>query len=807
MLAASNNKVIKVWDISDGECIKSWKSKKVVDKCGWSPDGKLVWTSTWSPDLKVWDPTTGKKVIGFKAHGTIRCCTFLKDNISLLVGGDSGEVNLFQISDNPVPWFRNVGFDVDGMTLSPDESFMIFYGDHDACLMDRQEFLIPWGIKSVRSILFSHREDIIVTCKRRTLGFWAPFAGSELGTFEAHKQMIIALEMTQQRDYILTLSCHVKSGSNSTLKLWRNEARLIDDIEKSIWELDINVIDMFTKQIGDAKGWIIFFQVSLDLDSPSSLDFAVRVFGRNFESVLDLLSRVIDAEELEEGEELLKLVLMVICRNPTVTPETIHLLARAKTLVKKVNISLQIQTLINEAAARMLDKAGPFIADYDLTRFLVNEIIQSGPGLDSFIQHYVAMVIRFIGHSGKIDDDVDELRDVAKEIIKLLTEVLTKFKPNSKTAVRGLNSSFKRQASNNFKENELMKTKETLNINPMDPETPIIKCILQTLDYNIELGQWVVINSIIKTLTELNLFHVNHRRKLRQKAHTLLTNLNEEGQAVYERFLKSTGASLLTELKNRNDNQYTLTQQKFHSKLDWYNGDDESVDLIKFNRCIRPLNGKLPLSNITRRVRETAKEGSFIDGSGQSYYVQYLRLCAGVHQKDFEAKLKVLFPGRPTFVHLNSLKECFDLVRAKCKHKSQPKASHLLDVISTLLVFETPKQLLEAQILVENNFEVLMTLNCFRKDTDISEIFFGFRMLRTYVLLEKRGVFHIAEISITLQEFFNLNTAASRFRSIKDLDFATGAKISHRSFYRPASFAVAPGIDILARAIGGESQL
>jgi len=279
VLAASNNKDVKVWDISEGECIITWRTRKVVDKCGWSPDGKRVWTTTWSPDLKVWDPTTGKKVIGFKAHGTIRCCTFLKDNISLLVGGDGGEVNLFQISDNPVPWFRNVGFDVDGMALSPDDSFMIFYGDHDACLMDKQEFLIPWGIRSVRSIGFSHRDDIVVTCTRRMLGFWAPFAGSELGKFEAHKQMIVGLEMTNTRDYFITLSCHTKAGTNSTLKLWHNETRLIDGIEKAILELNIDVIETFTKNLGDAKGWIKFFRVGLDLDTPLSLDFALRVFG------------------------------------------------------------------------------------------------------------------------------------------------------------------------------------------------------------------------------------------------------------------------------------------------------------------------------------------------------------------------------------------------------------------------------------------------------------------------------------------------------------------------------------------------
>jgi len=511
---------------------------------------------------------------------------------------------------------------------------------------------------------------------------------------------------------------------------------------------------------------------------------------------------------LEDGEELLKLALQVVCRNPAVTPETIHLLARAKNLVKKVNISLQIWTLINEAAGRMLDKIGPFIADFDLTRFLVNEIIQSGTGLDTFIQHYIAMIIRFIEQSGQIDDDVDELRDVAREMILLLTKILRMFQSNTKLAVGGVYTSLKRQRLKGLKEDQVTKIEETHSLNPEDPESPIIHCILKTLDYQLELSQWVVINEIIKTLSDQNLFHAHHRRKLRQKAHKLLTNLNDEGTATFERFLKSPGSFELTELKNVKAKQYTpLTQQRFHPKLDWYHGDDEAVDLIKFNRCVRPLNGKLPLGSITGSERESKDQGTFIDGTGHQYYIQYLRLCAGVHQKDFEGKLKQLFPGRPTFVHLNSLKECFELSRAKCKHKPQPKASHLLDVISTLLVFETPEQLLDAQVLVQKNFDLLMTQNCFRKDTDISEIFFGFRMVRTYVLLERDGVFHVGEISLTLQEFFNLNTAATRFRSIKDLDFASGENISHRSFYRPASFAVEPGIDLFTRGLGGESQL
>jgi len=418
------------------------------------------------------------------------------------------------------------------------------------------------------------------------------------------------------------------------------------------------------------------------------------------------------------------------------------------------------------------------------------------------------MVVRFIERSGEIKDDMDELQDLSKEMIQLLTTTLSMFKSNT-SSVGGMYSSLKRQSSLN--KHEFTNMRETRNINPLDPESSIINCIMRTLDYHIELSQWVVINSIIKTLAEQKLFNAVHKRKLRQKAHILLTNLNDEGKATYDRFLESQDSSLLSELKSNNENQFTLTQQKFHSKLEWYHGDDEAVDLIKFNRCIRPLKGKLPLAGITRsNSRSSNSDASFIDGSGYAYYTQYLRLCAGVHQKDFEAKLKKLFPEQTVFVHLNSLQECFDLARSRCKHKPQPKASHLLDVISTLLVFDSPQHILDAKCSIENNFDVLMTVNCFRKDTNISEIFFGFRMLRTYVLLEKNGVFHVGEISLTLQDFFDLNTAAARFRSIRDLDFATGAKISHKSFFRPASFAAAPSIDLLARSLTrelGESQL
>jgi len=73
-------------------------------------------------------------------------------------------------------------------------------------------------------------------------------------------------------------------------------------------------------------------------------------------------------------------------------------------------------------------------------------------------------------------------------------------------------------------------------------------------------------------------------------------------------------------------------------------------------------------------------------------------------------------------------------------------------------------------------------------------------MIRTYVLLEKDGVFHVGEISLTLQDFFDLNTAAARFRFIRDMDFQNGVEVSYKSFFRPASFTVTQGLDPLVRS-------
>jgi WD40 repeat protein len=61
-LATGNaNQTIKIWDVADGQYVRSLKTGYVI-ALGLSPDGQTLATSYWAPEVKLWDVSTGLQI-------------------------------------------------------------------------------------------------------------------------------------------------------------------------------------------------------------------------------------------------------------------------------------------------------------------------------------------------------------------------------------------------------------------------------------------------------------------------------------------------------------------------------------------------------------------------------------------------------------------------------------------------------------------------------------------------------------------------------------------------------------------------
>jgi RNA polymerase sigma factor (sigma-70 family) len=116
---------IELWDVSSGKKIASL-GKSFFLPVRFSPDGKLLATSSAKTDVDIWDLKTRKKLRSWQAHPTdVWKIAFSADSRKLVTCGSTGEVRLWDVATGrqlqELDWKRgaNEGYE-SVMALSPD---------------------------------------------------------------------------------------------------------------------------------------------------------------------------------------------------------------------------------------------------------------------------------------------------------------------------------------------------------------------------------------------------------------------------------------------------------------------------------------------------------------------------------------------------------------------------------------------------------------------------------------------------------------------------------------------------------------
>jgi WD40 repeat protein/serine/threonine protein kinase len=216
-LSGSSDKNARLWEVSTGNCIRSFQG---VVKCfGLSPNGR--WALTWSVDktLQLWEVSTGLSIRTFADNTSINSACFSPDSRSVLVGGFDEALRLWEVSSGRcIGTFGRHESMVASVCFSPDGRCALSGSDRKLRLWD------VWTGRCIRtfegdngfikSVCFSPDGLWALSGDDgNAVRLWAVSTGKCVRTFKGHTGTVQSVCFSSDGRWIL-------SSGDKTLRLW-----------------------------------------------------------------------------------------------------------------------------------------------------------------------------------------------------------------------------------------------------------------------------------------------------------------------------------------------------------------------------------------------------------------------------------------------------------------------------------------------------------------------------------------------------------------------------------------------------------
>jgi hypothetical protein len=123
VLSASTDGTLRLWDVATGESVRTFVGHTDgVRSCAFSPDGRLALSASYDDTLRLWDVATGESVRTFEGHaGFVLGCAFSPDGRLALSSSFDRTLQLWDVaSDAMVRTFTSHASMVEGCAFSPD---------------------------------------------------------------------------------------------------------------------------------------------------------------------------------------------------------------------------------------------------------------------------------------------------------------------------------------------------------------------------------------------------------------------------------------------------------------------------------------------------------------------------------------------------------------------------------------------------------------------------------------------------------------------------------------------------------------
>nr|WP_313954524.1 hypothetical protein [Aulosira sp. FACHB-615] len=366
LASGSYDQTIKLWDVSTGKPLKTLSGhNSYVNSISFSPDGKTLASVSWDKTIKLWDVSTGKFLKTLSGHNSsVNSISFSPDGKTLAsVSGDE-TIKLWDVSTGkPLKTLRGHNSSVNSISFSPDGKTLAS-GSYDNTIklwdISTGKLLktLSGHNSSVWSVSFSTDGKTLASGSAdNTIKLWDISTGKLLKTLSGHNSSVWSVSFSPDGK---TLA----SGSwDNTIKLW-----------------DIST-GKFLKTLSGHNSSVNSISFSPDGQTlaSGSADNTIKLWDLNLSSLLDsgctLLNNYLIAypETLEEVKE---------CQTPSrLMSATTVLVTQGEKLAQNDDVNAAVAKF---RKAKQWNKQLNFDPQAKATEFAVQSKLEEGQWLVSY---------------------------------------------------------------------------------------------------------------------------------------------------------------------------------------------------------------------------------------------------------------------------------------------------------------------------------------------------------------------------------------------------------------------------------------
>ncbi|MBW6491596.1 MAG: protein kinase [Lentimicrobium sp.] len=126
-LSGSDDKIIRLWDISSGKELMQFKGhEKAIASVAFSPDGKYILSGSYDQTLRLWEISTGAEIKVFEDFRNNGSASFSPDGRYIISGGLNESVKLWDISTSKIVKSFNGLFGIVGsVSITQDSKYAL----------------------------------------------------------------------------------------------------------------------------------------------------------------------------------------------------------------------------------------------------------------------------------------------------------------------------------------------------------------------------------------------------------------------------------------------------------------------------------------------------------------------------------------------------------------------------------------------------------------------------------------------------------------------------------------------------------
>jgi WD40 repeat protein len=132
LLTSSRDRTAALWDAASGKLVREFRHELQVYNALFSPDGSRIVTGDAARKAHVWDVSTGQRLFSLPVHpGGVWFCEFSSDGQVLLTGDDAGNARLWEASSGlPLCGWVYHGVSLKRAHMSPDGRMVVSAADN-----------------------------------------------------------------------------------------------------------------------------------------------------------------------------------------------------------------------------------------------------------------------------------------------------------------------------------------------------------------------------------------------------------------------------------------------------------------------------------------------------------------------------------------------------------------------------------------------------------------------------------------------------------------------------------------------------